>query len=420
MITIVIIAGLYLLLSSVIYFILRKKTVSLSWQQCGLFLGAKIATGSLYGYVYIKYYGGDDTLGLNHDSWMQYQRLLHSPALFFRDLFLRRPLAPVSGLYFSGASTYPEELEFAVVTKLMAPFNIISQGNYYINVVLFSFCCFWGAYLLYKLLCTQFNSHRTVLAIAVFLFLPAVFWVSGIRGEGFLLLSTGILLYYFQQWLMKPRITNSLLCIVAFALLLIVRNAFALTVLPALAAWWLADRKKTRSWPSFAGVYAVLAALVIASTFLPASFNILEVITKRQQTFFALHGNTRFNLTPLQGNIGSFLLVAPEALVNTLLRPWPWEAKGAMQWLVVLENIAVAALLLICFIRFRQNIRNVFTHPLAWVLFCVTVSNYLLVGYVVPFPGAIVRYRAVPELLLLCLLAVVIAGKSERREIISN
>src|SRR5882762_10490418 len=212
MLTIVVILSIYVLFSGLTYLLLRKKAVSLSWQQSALFPGVKIIAGCLYGYVYRKYYHGDDTWALNHDALVQYQRLLHEPGLFFGDLFSKDPLA-APGLYFQDVLTYAERLEYAVITKMMAPFNLVSQGNYYINTVFFSFLSFWGAYLLYKtLICVNFSEYLPTprpirppsrspfalirithsplfaLQLALFAFLPVVFWLSGIRGEGLLLL----------------------------------------------------------------------------------------------------------------------------------------------------------------------------------------------------------------------------------------
>ena len=427
MLTIVVILSLYVLFSGLIYFICRKKTVPLSWQQCALFLGIKIVAGSAYGYIYGRYYHGDDTWGLNHDAWLQYQRLLHTPALFFKDLFSAHP-TPGMGLYFQDDLTYMEQLEHALTTKILAPFNCISQGNYYINIVFFSFLSFWGAYFLYKLLTEQLYTPMSAnkkresspipapahsrtfapisVSISVFLFLPALFWLSGIRAEGLLLLFTGALLYYFRQWITKPRLVNTFLCLISLAILFILRNSFALSLLPALAAWWLCVRFNTNPLKAFGGIYGGLVILLAISSFLPPPYSLLRPIVQRQQSFLSLHGNTRFNLTPLEYNISSFLLVAPEALVNTLLRPWPWEAKGALQWLVALENIVLWGLIIACLARYGKQLQNVFTHPLAWLLLFVALSNYLFIGYVVPFPGAIVRYRVLPELFLLCLLAL--------------
>ncbi len=419
MLTVIVILGLYLLFSGIIYFIIRKKAISLSWQQTALFLGCKIAAGCGYGYIYKRFYNGDDTWALNHDAWLQYQRLLHSPAQFFGDLFSSNPL-PDPALYFQDLTSYLEKLEYAIVTKTMAPFNCISHGNYYINIVFFSFLSFWGAYLLFKLLVEQFISpppalaplRKNALQFVLFLFLPLVFWLSGFRGEGFLLLFTGLLLYYFRQALQRPRPVNLIICLASFALLFIVRNSFALSLVPALAAWALSARLSIKSTRAFGTVYLLLAAIVFTSSFLSPRYHLLRPVVERQQGFLILHGNTRFNLTPLQDNITSFVSVAPEALANTLLRPWPWEAKGALQWLVALENIMVWALIMVCLIKYRKEITVIFHNPLSWVLLLTALSNYLFIGYVVPFPGAIVRYRAMPELMLLCLLAVVMGAQS--------
>jgi hypothetical protein len=398
---------------------LRKKSVPLSWQQSALFLGVKIAAGSLYGYVYGRFYHGDDTWGLNHDGWVQYQRLLHAPGRFFNTLFTLHPV-PDPDLYFGEFTTRLEYWEFALVTRIMAPFNLISQGNYYINIVFFSFLSFWGAYFLYALMRTNFSEGSPIpapirsdsqksafpLRIGLFLFLPALFWLSGIRAEGLILLFTGLLLYYFSRWIARPRLGNTLFCAACFGLLFILRNHFAILLLPALLAWWLSRRFQIKPAGAFGAVYALLAIWVLISSFLPPPANLLRPVVQAQQSFFALHGNTRFNLTPLQYNMGSFLLVAPEAFVNTLLRPWPWEAKGALQWLVVLENCLVWALIAVCFARYRSSLGKVFHHPLAWALLCIALSGYLFIGYIVPFPGAIVRYRVLPELFLLCLLGL--------------
>ncbi len=390
-------------------------------------MACRIAAGCGYGYIYKRFYNGDDTWQFNHDSFIQYQRLVHSPGLFFSDLFSSNPTA-APGLYFQDLDTYMQRLECAVMTKLLAPFNLITQGNYYLNIVFFSFLSFWGAWFLYKLLLEQFfpsplpsNTRQhsrkfasiSLISVAVFLFLPLVFWLSGIRGDGLLLLFTGVLLYYFAQVLTRPRLVNITVCITSFALAAVIRGGFALSLLPALVAWALCARLRVNPLRAFGSIYILLAILFWGSSFLPSPYNPMHAVVQRQQSFFSLHGNTRFNLTPLQSNAGSFISVAPEALVNTLLRPWPWEAKGALQWLVALENILIWALIILCLTRYRKETMRLFNHPLSWVLLLTALCNYLLIGYVVPFPGAIVRYRAIPELFLLCLLAVAIDNANQ-------
>lgn len=395
--------------SGLIYLLIRNKKTSLTWLQINIFFGGKVVAGSLYGYVFKRFYHGDDTWGLNNDSFLQYKRLVHAPGAFFNDFFFNQPIAPQ--LYFN-PDKYLEKLEFAFITKIMAPVNIFSHGNYYINIVFFNFLTFWGTYMLYKLLAEQFKTDKKLLAAVLFLFPPAIFWLSGLRAEGFLLLFTGVLLYEFNEWLNKKRVTDAIFCFLSFAMVFILRDGFALLLVPALTGWWLSCHFKIRNFKSFGLTYLAVAIIVLLSCYvLPAPFNLLSIVTKRQHEFLTLQGNTRFTLTPLEGNIVSFLKVTPEALINVAVRPFFWEAKGPLQWFVAVENYFLLSLFIICIYKFRAYIKPVFQHPLTGVLFCTALSSYLFIGFTVPFPGAIVRYKIISELFLLSIIIVIINNK---------
>jgi hypothetical protein len=40
--------------------------------------------------------------------------------------------------------------------------------------------------------------------------------------------------------------------------------------------------------------------------------------------------------------------------------------------------------------------------PVIFMFLALGITTYVFIGYLVPFPGAIVRYKAIPELLILC------------------
>ena len=400
---------LWLCVSALIYIIIRNKKITLSFRQIIIFFGCKIAGGEIYGYIFKRYYNGDDTWGLNHDAFLQYKRLLQSPLVFITDVFSSSPVPPDKAFYFHPLG-YLENLEYSMVTKIMALFNIISQGNYYINIVFFNFLGFWGLYFLYKLIAEQVQENSRPLAAAViFLFPPALFWLSGIRAEGLLILFTGILLYQFNQWLKHRQTVSGLLCITSFGMDFILRDGFAALLVPALLAWWLSIYYKTNVKKTFGIVYMVVLALTAGSRFiLPEKFNPLAVIAARQQDFFTLKGNTRFHLTALDNRPLSFIKVLPESLMNTFVRPFPWEAKGLLQWFAAMENIAVLILVALIIFKYRNNGRQAFKNPVIGVLILAGLFNYILIGYIVPFPGAIVRYKIIPELFLIstCLLCL--------------
>ena len=88
---------------------------------------------------------------------------------------------------------------------------------------------------------------------------------------------------------------------------------------------------------------------------------------------------------------------------NTFLRPFPWEAKGALQLLAAAENIFILTLLIWLLLTIKNDYK-ILNRPFVWMLLFFSFSLYLFVGYTVPFPGAIIRYRIIPELLLLLLI----------------
>ena len=411
MLTAIIITLLWLCLSGLLYFIIRHQRITLSFVQVLVFLGCKIIAGAVYGYIYKRYYNGDDTWGLHHDSLLQYKRLLSSPGQFAADLFTAMPLQATSEFYFN-PSSYLESLEYSIITKLLALFNLISQGNYYINVVFFNFLAFWGLFFLYKLLAAEITpAQRRMAAAVLFLFPPAVFWLSGIRTEGLLLLFTGILLYQFNKWLGEKKAINLLCGLGCLAMTIILRNGFAFLLVPSLLAWWVSARFRIPAKKVFAVTFIACIAAVTAGSFvLPQQLNALSVIANRQHEFLALKGNTRFHLTPLDDNPASFIKLLPEAAVNTFMRPFIWEAKGLLQWFAAIETMAVLLLLAFTAFVYVRNGAAIKNRCLLWLLLMTGLGNYIITGWVVPFPGAIVRYKIIPELLLLCACLLVING----------
>ncbi|MCK6639195.1 MAG: hypothetical protein L6Q81_03850 [Bacteroidia bacterium] len=100
----------------------------------------------------------------------------------------------------------------------------------------------------------------------------------------------------------------------------------------------------------------------------------------------------------LKPDFTSILLAIPKSAMNVVLRPYPWEARSALIFPSLLENLFIVILLIAAFF-FRRNI----TDPrVFW--FCVTLAaiNIAVIGLTTPVLGAIVRYRitALPFLII--------------------
>ena len=192
----------------------------------------------------------------------------------------------------------------------------------------------------------------------------------------------------------------------------VVKASFAFLLVPFCISWWLVVQKK---WPlkkAFLGITLVSLGLFFASALLPAPLNLPKAVAGVQQEFFNLKGNTRIDLPVLTAAPVSYIRNLPAALDNILLRPYPWEAKGLLQYVMVAQNIFIICMLIMLVLRRFPGRTELVPHALLWTLLFFSISFYLSIGYTVPFPGATIRYRVIPETILVYLLTLGIAGRS--------
>jgi hypothetical protein len=367
----------------------------------------KCLLGCLYGYIFLKYYHGDDTWMYHNESLEDYRKLVHHPVDFFKDLL------PISAFKFSGnfgqgMFFYMMDLENWSMIKLLAVFNVFSRGNYYINVLFFDFLVFMGPLLLFRLFVSQFPEKKKILVLILF-FLPSVtFWLSGIRAEGLLLLFLSMVVYYSRLFFQQRKYRYSLLAIGGLAGILIFRSQFLLTFIPAFLSWTLCWDKPKKAVFYFSIVYITGLLIFFASPLVSAKENLPALVAGKQKEFLQLHGNTMFRLDTLQPSLSGFVRVFPEAFGNTLLRPFIWEAKGPLQLLTAVDIIAFW-LVIFLFLAFPvANLRNLYTHPLLLLLLFYSLSQIILIGYTVPFPGAIIRYKVIPQIMLILYIGVLV------------
>jgi len=124
-------------------------------------------------------------------------------------------------------------------------------------------------------------------------------------------------------------------------------------------------------------------------------------ITNKQQTFSRFIAevttNSGFTIPTLTDGF-SILRNIPNALLNTVIRPFLWECNSLFVWLSASENIAVIAFVFIA-VYYRKKMtvqqKNIFIFNLIFVL-----SLFSLIGLTTPVFGTIIRYK-IPGLILL-------------------
>src|SRR5690606_12838646 len=381
--------------SAAIWRIQSKKT-GLSALALFSAFGFKTTMAILYGYLFLKLYNGDDTWEIHKECLEAWEMLRSSPGEYFRQFL---PSGSSSGeTAAESLSIYLYNLEQHLISLMMLPLVPITGGNYYLMVIFLSAILFPAQCRLFSIFKQSFPDSNTIIYTLVFWFVPAVFWLSGLRADGVIFLAfTGILIS-FPQCIQKTDVNSLLHCFACCVLISIFRWQVAHVILPGLLAWWISAKRNLSPFKIFALAYAAGFVFLILLECFPLPFQPLSIIKNTQQAFLSLEG-TRFTLPPLEG-WKSWIEIFPYALSNSFLRPFLWEAHGPLQLMAGLESMLLIITAVAAFSRFG-HFAGIVQKPLFCFLLFFSIFLYLSIGYIVPFPGAIVRYRIMGELILL-------------------
>lgn len=376
----------------------RKNIVHIDGWYAGVGFVLKVGLGCLYGYVFLQYYGGDDTWMYHRQSQEETEFLKRDPLHFLHSL-----VDPTSYSRYM-MTTYWQEIEYAFLIKLLAILNVFSGGHYYVNVVLFSMISFWGGYFYYRFFSKLFPAKEKLFLIIFFLFVPLVFWTSGIRKDALIFLSSGLFFYCLLRFFQSGKKWFLLYTGLAVLLLFLNRSFVALSIIPAAIAWSISDFRRIKPLRSFFFVYSLSLVLFFLSS-ATGPVNLPEAFVKRQADFQALKGGSYVELDNLEPHPLSFIRTLPQALNHVFLRPVPGEQPGALSLFSGVETYFVLLILILSFLVPSKENNPIFgSAPLLALLF-FAFSNYLFIGYTIPFLGAIVRYRIIFESLLLAVAA---------------
>jgi len=396
----------FLLFTFLIVRLTRHSASGFTKAEVVITFGFKVLMACAYGYIFLHYYGGDDTWKFQVASQHEYALLMKDPGEFFWEITPATAWRNAAGNGWLAFRLYLADLEYCLIAKPLGIFNILSRGSYYTNAVFFSFFTFWGHYWLFTLLTGLFPQKRRVLFLLIFFFPPVVFWLSGIRADGLLLMFLSLLLIQTWKWLHQGKKRSLIYILLGLTGILILRDTVVLLLLPVLTGWYVTVRYGRNPLGVLGIVYGISILVFFGSAYVPGFPNLPSVVVERQQEFLALKGNTRFALAALEPTPGSFIRVLPQAVSNAFLRPFLWEAKGMLQVMAALDLLLFWGLVVLALVGSKKGISILKPPPLVWVMLFFSISLYLFIGFVIPFPGAIVRYKIIPELFLLALLVI--------------
>lgn len=400
MINIILIILLFTFFCWILYLTNRRHEINFSSKEIVAILGSRVILGSIYGYIYSRYFNGDDTWYFHNGSIEEYEKLIKNPIQFFADLN-PIPAFERNDSFAKGWYYYLSDLEFWLITKPMAIFNIITGGNYYVNIVCFNFLVCWGSIWLFRFWYNAYPSKKALLFFLVFILPVPLFWMTGIRAEGWILffLAGGLISFerLLKSW--QPKFLAWL--VLSLIGILILRSVLLLILIPVLFAWWLQVKRNWKPAVAISTVLVLSLVVFFGTILVNPQKNLPALVVKRQQEFFSLHGQTRIGLDSLHQSPISFIQVFPQAVGNSFLRPFIWEAKGLLQYLASFNSMFLLFLLILFWWRPDSLKKIPFRDPRILYPAIFGILLFLFIGYTVPFPGAIIRYKSIGDWFLI-------------------
>jgi hypothetical protein len=350
-----------------------------------------VAAGCLHNFVAWHFYPGHgDIWYYFNESLTMKEALLSHPKQFITGVFSSK------GFNLTDSSMPRMDIQYQLIQFLNLLLNFLSSGNLYINTIFISVPVFAGSVALFN---TFYKVYGQVLTACAALLLPStLFFTSVIHKDGLLYMAVGYFFYCLVHC-NKPMVRIMLL-LCCTILVFLTRTNVLLTLLPAAAFFLLTEKsgmKKGRA------VVVIIAACIIACLGLNLVMHggLVEAVCARQLSFQSLQGGSRLYLPLLQPSLAGFLKVLPPALLNGFFQPLPGAGGKIIYTVFSVELLLVWTCILAGSWRLFRT-RDLGMNNFSITCILLALPAMLIIGYMVPFAGALIRYRSIflPFLLL--------------------
>jgi len=281
------------------------------------------------------------------------------------------------------------------VTFILMFLNLFSFDNLYIDTLLFAFPVFFGNIALYRMFRRRFPADPLT-AVTVFLLPSTLFWTSCIHREGVLYMSLGFLFYLLDRIFAPaaggpPLRRRSLYTCCCFLLIIYFRTIVAALLVPAILAWWLTEKPLPRRQALLlAGACVGILAILLSVP--PLSAWLINLLNHYQIEFLQLEGHSRLYLPALDGSWSNVWRILPAAVLNGLFEPLPGSGGQRIYLAFSVELLLIWTVVLAAIPVLLGHRASSPAFSRCCLLF--SLSGMLLIGAIVPFAGAIVRYRS--------------------------
>ncbi|MDP9230925.1 MAG: hypothetical protein M3O67_09685, partial [Bacteroidota bacterium] len=274
-------------------------------------------------------------------------------------LILRTPVeeAPEVYPYAQYMAWYGDPASFTVA-RIGAIFGLLNGTSYIPIALMFAFFSYTGIWAMYRTFVKIYPTLYKELAVA-FLFIPSTFvWGSAIFKDTVCMFALGWLTYCtFRIFVNKDfSFKNIFLLCFSFYLLAVIKIYILIAFLPALTVWLLltySHRIKSAGMRFLLkigiGVLVIVGFLFFSRVFSRQLERYsLENIAKTSMatrnwityaTIIRDEQGSTYDLGEFDPSFGGMIKKFPQAVVVTLFRPFPWEARKVIVMLSALEAL---------------------------------------------------------------------------------
>ena len=282
-----------------------------------------------------------------------------------------------------------------LIIRINAFIFFISRGNFHVHSIIFNFLAFTGLTAIFKIL-KNTTQHKKLLASFILLSPSVLLWSSGVLKESILLFAFGMFLYFFFEFLRNKKILHLIFCFLFIFILSLSKIYVLLAIVPSLIAFYISlSAIKIRPVYIFIGVHLCILLFMFGAKYLSPALDIPSAIVQKQQDFYNVATSSKAEsviaTTKITPQLFSFIKATPEAILNSLFRPFWWDVKK----IIMLPNAIESSALLLCMILMMLFPKKPETETLPILLVCIFFSFTLavLIGMTTPVIGAIVRYK---------------------------
>lgn len=361
--------------------------------ELAIFFLIRLISGIVLGWITLNFYpGGNDYWGLNEQGINEHHFLVNDPIGFFRDLF-HSNYGNYSGL-FGAVGTYWNDLKNILLGKFLAFCNILTNGNYYLNSIVWNTIGFMGSVAFYRGWQVIRPQSKRAAKLAAFLIPSTIYFSSGIHKDLIIFSLLGLFFFCMVNLGEGKKGKYLLFLLISGVLIFLIRNFLAVVLFPLGILYILIKRRKLNPCFVYGSAIILGFTLLIMLYISGPKFSVFRIIAERQEDFTELPAaGSDIHKQKLTAKPIAFLQNLPFALKDGFLEPLVWNSPFSLLGFAI-EWMIIWGLFIFSLIKWKNTVSG--SDPtlllFSWLL-CFTL--FLITGFIVNNLGAIVRYRSI-------------------------